>query len=606
MFTENISKIQSWGNYVDVIAVSSNALTGALLNQTTQFLRLTSLKISNNSLEGVLPPVLRTYPELKDIDFSLNQLNGSFLPSLFNSTKLTNINFSFNNFTGNFPPELGKFESMVHLDLSNNHLEGDIPDDLPGTVREFNVSYNNLSGVVPENLERFPDSAFHPGNFLLTHQNEASSPKIGPNISFGRHRSRMKSADRAALIACLVAAASVIALLTLMIYCRIHRARGEKATSKDSSVKNNLSSSQIESSSLPQAISSAIRGSKDQNLPESTSKSVLSSAGTSPSTIQHLSENPSALKVCSPDKLAGDLHLFDESLKFAAEELSSAPAEVIGMSCHGTLNKAVLDSGHVLAVKWLKEGIAKGRKEFAREAKKLGNIRHPNLVSLQGFYRGPQEHEKLIISNYINAPCLALYLHETDPRMLPPLSLHERIKIALDVARCLTYLHTKSAIPHGNLKTTNILIEIPNINALLNDYSLHRLLTSYGIAEQVLNAGALGYMPPEFTSTSKPCPSLKSDVYAFVVILLELLMGKNSAEIVRCEPEVMDLTEWVRLLAAGNRSIECFDQQIIETRNTERPLKILDTVLQIALKCILPAAERPDMKMVFEDLSSIG
>ncbi|CAA2985980.1 probable LRR receptor-like serine threonine-kinase At4g20940 [Olea europaea subsp. europaea] len=435
MFTGNFSKIQSWGNYVEVIAVSANALTGAFPNQTTQFLRLTSLKISSNSLVGVLPPVLGTYPELKDIDFSLNQLNGSLLPSLFNSTKLTNINFSFNNFTGtipvqalftqnyslesldlshnaltgNFPPEIGKFQNMVHLDLSNNHLEGDIPDDLPDTMREFNVSYNNLSGIVPENLERFPNSAFHPGNFLLTLQNEASSLKNGPNLSFGKYRSHLKSAVKAALIACLVADASVIALLTLMIYCRIHQARGEKATSKDSHVKNNLSSSQIESGSLPQAVSSAIPGSKDQILPESTSKSVMTSAGTLPS--KNLSENSSALKVCSPDKLAGDLHLFDESLKFTAEELSSAPAEVICKSCHGTLYKAELDSGHVLAVRWLKEGIAKGRKEFAREAKKLGNIRHPNLVSLEGFYWGPREHEKLIISNFIDAPPLALYLH---------------------------------------------------------------------------------------------------------------------------------------------------------------------------------------------------
>ncbi|KAL2535993.1 Leucine-rich repeat protein kinase family protein [Forsythia ovata] len=267
MFTGNLSKIQSWGNYVEVIALSSNALTGTLPNQTSQFLRLTSLKISNNSLEGGLPPVLGTYPELKDIDFSLNQLNGFLLPSLFNSTKLTYINLSFNDFTGTIPtqalitqnyslesldlshnaltgnlsPELGKFQNMVHLDLSNNHLEGDIPDDLPGTMRGFNVSYNNLSGVVPANLERFPDSAFHPGNSLLVLQNEASSPKIGPNLSFGRHGSHMKSAMRVGLIAALVGGASVIALLTLMIYCRTHRAHGEKTSSKDFNVKKDLS-----------------------------------------------------------------------------------------------------------------------------------------------------------------------------------------------------------------------------------------------------------------------------------------------------------------------------------------------------------------------------
>ena len=104
-------------------------------------------------------------------------------------------------------------------------------------------------------------------------------------------------------------------------------------------------------------------------------------------------------------------HIFDGSLVLTVEELSCAPAEVIGRSCHGTLYKATLDSGHELAIKWLREGITKGKKELAREIKKLGTIKHPNLVSVQGYYLGPKEHEKLIISNYMNAQSLDIYLH---------------------------------------------------------------------------------------------------------------------------------------------------------------------------------------------------
>ncbi|KAL2238500.1 probable inactive receptor kinase At5g10020 [Sesamum indicum] len=637
-FTGNLSRTQSWGNYVEVIELSSNELTGSLPNQTSQFLRLTSLRISNNLLEGILPHVLGTYPELEVIDFSHNKLSGFLLPSLFNSTKLTNINLSWNNFSGTIPadaitrqnysllslnlshnafmgplpPELGRFQGIVYLDLSSNLLEGGIPNDLPNTITGFNVSYNNLSGVVPQSLQRFPSSSFHPGNDLLVLPNEAPSPKGGNDLNFRDHGSHTKSANRAALIAGVVGGVSVIAILTLVIYLRVHQ-EGNKAISTETGGKKVLSSSDIESGNQPATVSSVVPSPKDRDHPESTRKvdvvsspiSMTPSVNTSPAKLRHQSENASALKVCSPDKLAGDLHLFDNSLKFTPEELSSAPAEAVGMSCHGTLYKAVLSSGHVLAVKLLKEGIAKGRKEFAREAKKLGNIRHPNLVSLQGFYWGPKEHEKLIISKYINAPSLALYLHGTDQGALPPLSLADRQKVALDVACCLTYLHTESAIPHGNLKSTNILIEVPNINVLLTDYSLHRLLTSAGTAEQVLNAGALGYLPPEFTSTSKPCPSLKSDVYAFGVILLELLTGRSSADIVPGNPEVVDLSEWVSLMAAENRAVECFDLQILGTESRESLPKGLDSMLQIALKCILPAAERPDMKMIFEELSAI-
>lgn len=173
------------------------------------------------------------------------------------------------------------------------------------------------------------------------------------------------------------------------------------------------------------------------------------------------------------------------------------------------------------------------------------------------------------------------------------------------MARCLNYLHNERAIPHGNLKSTNILLEDPTMNAVLTDYSLHRILTSAGTADQVLNAGALGYRPPEFASTSKPCPSLKSDVYAFGIILLELLTSKSSGEIVCVDPGVVDLTDWVRLLALENRSGECFDRLIMDGHDMEQPPRILSDMLQVALRCILPASERPDMMSVFEDLSTI-
>lgn len=194
---------------------------------------------------------------------------------------------------------------------------------------------------------------------------------------------------------------------------------------------------------------------------------------------------------------------------------------------------------------------------------------------------------------------------EVEPRKLSPLSLEERLRISVDVARCLNFLHNEKAIPHGNLKSTNILLETPSLNAVLTDYSLHRILTPAGTTEQVLNAGALGYRPPEFASSSKPCPSLKSDVYAFGVILLELLTGKSSGEIVSGIPGVVDLTDWVRLLAEENRSFECIDRVILEKPSVKHSPRVLDGMLQVALRCIQPASERPDIKTVFEEISGI-
>jgi len=204
---------------------------------------------------------------------------------------------------------------------------------------------------------------------------------------------------------------------------------------------------------------------------------------------------------------------------------------------------------------------------------------------------------------FSDLPCL---LTEFEPRELQPLSLSKRLAIAIDIASCLNFLHNERAIPHGNLKSTNILIQDPDKNALVTDYSLHRIMTPAGMADQVLNAGALGYRPPEFASTSKPCPSLKSDVYAFGVVLLEILTGKSAGEIVSGNPGGIDLTDWVRLLATENRPYECFDRLIPEVSNSDGPPKVLENMLQVALRCIRAAPERPEIRTVFEDLSSIS
>ncbi|CAA7018401.1 unnamed protein product [Microthlaspi erraticum] len=644
------SRIQSWGDSVEIIRLSSNSLSGTLPGQTSQFLKLTSLEAANNSLQGALPFVLGTYPELKGIDLSHNQLSG-FLPrNLFMSEKLTDLNLSSNNFSGSVPlgdattagnlsltsidlshnslggflsEELTRFRNLVSLDLSYNNFEGNIPDGLPESLKVFIVSANNLSGNLPETLRRFPDSSFHPGNALLIVPVSAETPKDEAGVTLGKHGSHMKSSIKAALIIGLVVGVALLALVFALLYFMLKKQHDDEERidvtgEKTSLQKSEPSPSNVQETEASSSVTSTPTIKSKQPVSDSENSSSLrkgESLSSSKVSLVSSSSTPSMSKIKnSPDdnprprqtsvKLDGNLYIFDSSLTLSAEELSRAPAEAIGRSCHGTLYRAVLSSGSVLAVKWLREGTAKGKKEFARELKKLGNINHPNLVSLQAYYWGPKEHEKLIISRYIDAPCLAFYLQEAGQLSLPPLLLENRLKITLDIASCLSYLHNEEAIPHGNLKSTNVLLKPPELTALLTDYSLHRLITPEATSEQVLNAAALGYCPPEFASSSKPYPSLKSDVYAFGVILLEILTGKVSGDIVCSDPGVVELTEWVVMLVKQNRAAECFDPCIIESQEggSRKASRVVTDVLKIALSCISPAPERPDMKSVSEEL----
>lgn len=221
-----------------------------------------------------------------------------------------------------------------------------------------------------------------------------------------------------------------------------------------------------------------------------------------------------------------------------------------------------------------------------------------------------------VLAQCLNPACIYLYLHlhvslwqlfSTDRpgRKGPPLTWAQRLKIAVDVARGLNYLHFDRSVPHGNLKATNVLLDGSDFNACVADYCLHRLMTQAGTMEQILDAGLLGYRAPELANTKKPLLSFKSDVYAFGVILVELLTGRCAGDVIAGEEEGIELVEWVRLKVAEGRGSECFDAALGQEMGDPVCEKGMKEVLSIALRCIRSISERPGIKTIYEDLSSI-
>jgi serine/threonine protein kinase len=198
---------------------------------------------------------------------------------------------------------------------------------------------------------------------------------------------------------------------------------------------------------------------------------------------------------------------------------------------------------------------------------------------------------------------ILFFFSDRPGRRGPPLTWAQRLKIAVDVARGLNYLHFDRAMPHGNLKATNILLDGLDLNARVADYCLHRLMTQSGTVEQILDSGVLGYRAPELAASKKPTPSFKSDVYAFGVVLLELLTGRCAGDLVSGEEGGVDLTDWVRLRVAEGHGSDCFDAVMAEEVGSNN--KGMKEMLGIALRCIRPVSERPGIKSVYEDLSSI-
>lgn len=670
--TGNLSAIAKWGNAIEFLDLSNNQLEGPYPEVTSQFLRLNDLNLSHNSLVGSLPTVLTEYPKLTSLDLSFNRFSGPLLTDLLTSpilqelhlqnnvlgggidfslrlpsksnlqaldlsgnqfngtfsdefgslTGLQMLNISANNFSGSIPYALTELSALISLDISLNHFTGPLPENLPDSLVAFNASYNDLSGTVPVNLRKFPDSSFHPGNSKLDLPNGSPGSNTGP---VGKPtRKPIKTIIKLAVIISSVVAAVILVLLAIFIhYRRVSKSdtHSGKIKSGDTRKRSSQDSSGFKSRDTGGALvvsadelMASRKGSSSEII--SPDEKMAAVTGFSPSKNSQFSwspdsgelfaaENLARLDVRSPDRLAGELHFLDDTISLTPEELSRAPAEVLGRSSHGTSYKATLDSGVLLTVKWLREGVAKQKKEFAKEAKKFANIRHPNVVGLRGYYWGPTQHEKLILSDYISPGSLASFLYDRPGRKGPPLTWAQRLKIAVDVARGLNYLHFDRAVPHGNLKASNILLEGPDLNARVADYCLHRLMTQAGTVEQILDAGVLGYRAPELAAAKKPSPSFKSDVYAFGVVLLELLTGRCAGDVVSGEEGGVDLTDWARLRVAEGRGSDCFDAILAPEMTMPAVAKGMKEVLGIALRCIRPVSERPGIKSVYEDLSSI-
>ncbi|CAN1227873.1 LRR receptor-like serine/threonine-protein kinase GHR1 [Linum grandiflorum] len=453
-FEGNLSRILKWGD-VEYLDLSQNRLTGPLPEASSQLMRLNHLNLSYNSLTGSLPRSITQYPKMTVLDLSSNQFEGPLLSDLLTSPTLQELRLGHNslsgdiefvappnsksdlqvldlshnrnNISGSLPTSMAGMSSLTSLDLSQNHFTGPIPSNLSSSLESFNVSNNDLSGVVPENLRTFPTSSFYPGNAKLILPGGNSS-----NVD--DHITRRKPINTAVkivvIVSCVIAVLILILLAIFIHYLRLSsRSSSEQVASKAMTISRPVSkiSGGVSGTGRgagggalvvsAEELVAAHKGSSSEILSPDEKLAAVTGGFSSPSKQSRYSWSPESggeslarLDVRSPDRLVGELHFLDDTISLTPEELSRAPAEVLGRSSHGTSYRATLDNGVFLTVKWLREGVAKPKKDFAKEARKFTNIRHPNVVGLRGYYWGPTQHEKLILSDYISPGSLASFL----------------------------------------------------------------------------------------------------------------------------------------------------------------------------------------------------
>ncbi|WVZ96907.1 hypothetical protein U9M48_042487 [Paspalum notatum var. saurae] len=208
-----------------------------------------------------------------------------------------------------------------------------------------------------------------------------------------------------------------------------------------------------------------------------------------------------------------------EELKFCTNDFREINA--IGAGGYGRVYRGKLPDGMLVAIKRSKEGSMQGGLEFKTEIELLSRVHHKNLVGLVGFCF--EKGEKMLVYEFIANGSLSEALYGMNGIHL---DWRRRLKIALDSARGLAYLHDHANPPiiHRDVKSTNILLD-EKLTAKVADFGLSLLVSDSEEGKLCTNVkGTLGYLDPEYYMTQQL--TAKSDVYSFGVVLLELIVAK--------------------------------------------------------------------------------
>ncbi|XP_062087479.1 cysteine-rich receptor-like protein kinase 44 isoform X2 [Humulus lupulus] len=210
-----------------------------------------------------------------------------------------------------------------------------------------------------------------------------------------------------------------------------------------------------------------------------------------------------------------------ETIKLATDNFSEE--NKLGQGGFGVVYRGRFSNGQDIAVKKLSRGSYQGGLEFKNEVMLVAKLQHRNLVRLLGF--SLEGSERLLVYEFVQNGSLDHFIF--DERKRANLDWDSRYKIIGGVARGLLYLHEDSRlrIIHRDLKASNILLD-DEMHPKISDFGTARLFDVDQTQESTSRVvGTYGYMAPEYVMHGQF--SVKSDVFSFGVLLLEIISGKK-------------------------------------------------------------------------------
>ncbi|XP_052189550.1 probable serine/threonine-protein kinase PIX13 isoform X2 [Diospyros lotus] len=263
-----------------------------------------------------------------------------------------------------------------------------------------------------------------------------------------------------------------------------------------------------------------------------------------------------------------------------------------------TLAPSKLGAGMLVAIKKLNPESLQGFEEWQSEVNFLGRLSHPNLVKLLGYCW--EDQDLLLIYEFMPKGSLENHLFRRRS-VTEPLSWNVRLKIVIGAARGLAFLHASDKqVIYRDFKAANILLD-SNYNAKISDFGLAKLGPSGGnthVTTRVM--GTYGYAAPEYIATGHLY--VKSDVYGFGVVLLEILTGLRALDTNRPRGE-HNLVDWARPFLLNKKKLKSIMDSRLEGQYSS---KAAFQAAQLILKCLeTEPRKRPSMQEVVEVLEQI-